>query len=232
MKKYNYIYKITNLINNKQYVGKHSTDDLDDGYMGSGIVIRKAIQKYGIENFNKEYLAFCDTEEKLNWFERFYIKKYKTFETGYNLTAGGDGSLGRTCSDETKKKMSDAAVGRVLSEEWKKNISLSKIGKPIGVGHIVDEETRKKIGAANRGKIRSEEFKKRMSDSRQGENAPMYGKHHSDETKKKIAESHIGKVSPFKNKKKEKLKYIDKEGQIHYMDKEHATRYHKDWILQ
>ena len=94
MKQYNYIYLITNKINGKIYIGKHSTDNLNDGYMGSGKLIKKAIQKYGIENFTKEYLAFCDTEEKLNWFEKFYIKKYKAREAGYNLTDGGEGCLG------------------------------------------------------------------------------------------------------------------------------------------
>ena len=96
MKKYNYIYIITNIVNGKIYIGKHSTNNLDDGYMGSGKKLRLAKNKYGIENFTKEYLAFCDTEEKLNYLEKFYIKKYNTQnpEIGYNLTDGGDGITG------------------------------------------------------------------------------------------------------------------------------------------
>ena len=94
MKRYNYIYKITNKINGKIYIGKHSTDNLNDEYMGSGVLIKKAEQKYGIENFTKEYLAFCDNEETLNWLERFYIKKYNAKECGYNLSDGGEGPSG------------------------------------------------------------------------------------------------------------------------------------------
>ena len=94
MKTYNCIYLITNKIDGKIYIGKHSTDKLNDYYIGSGVLIKKAIQKYGRENFIKEYLAFCDTEEKLNWLERFYIKKYNAKECGYNLTDGGEGPSG------------------------------------------------------------------------------------------------------------------------------------------
>lgn len=110
MKQYNYIYKITNQVNSKIYIGKHSTDNLDDGYMGSGILICKAENKYGIENFTKEYLAFCDTEDKLNWFEKFYIKKYKARDVGYNLTDGGEG--GNTgITEEARKRLSESRKG-------------------------------------------------------------------------------------------------------------------------
>lgn len=121
MKRYNYIYKITNNINGKIYIGKHSTDKLNDGYMGSGILIRKDEKKYGIENFTKGYLAFCDTEDKLNQLEQFYIKKYNTYnnEVGYNLTEGGNGSpmKGKNLSEESKQKIS---ISIRESYKWRK----------------------------------------------------------------------------------------------------------------
>ena len=129
MKRYNYIYLITNQLNNKIYVGKHHTDNLDDDYMGSGKIIKQAITKYGIENFTKEYLAFCDTEEKLNWLEKLYIKKYKAREVGYNLTDGGDGIIGYKHTEEDKIKIGKAGKGRVKSEAECKKLSESKRGE-------------------------------------------------------------------------------------------------------
>jgi len=60
------VYMITNKVNGKRYIGCHKTDDVDDGYMGSGKLIRRAIKKYGSENFAKEVLATFknDSENK------------------------------------------------------------------------------------------------------------------------------------------------------------------------
>ena len=69
MKTFNYIYKITNKINGKIYIGKHSTDNLNDGYIGSGVVLKQAIKKYGVENFTKEIIEFCDKEVELGDFD-------------------------------------------------------------------------------------------------------------------------------------------------------------------
>ena len=67
------IYKITNLTNGKMYIGQHKTANIDDGYMGSGIIILRALKKYGVENFRKEWLMFCEDEEDLNYMERVYV---------------------------------------------------------------------------------------------------------------------------------------------------------------
>jgi hypothetical protein len=63
---YYYIYKITNKINNKIYYGQHTTSNLDDGYMGSGKAMLKALKKYGKENFEKKILKFYNSPEELN----------------------------------------------------------------------------------------------------------------------------------------------------------------------
>ena len=64
--KYYLIYQITNLVNNKIYIGKHMTDDLNDGYMGSGSLIKRAENKYGSDKFEKEILFECSSEEEMN----------------------------------------------------------------------------------------------------------------------------------------------------------------------
>ena len=64
------IYKVTNKINGKCYIGKHQTDDINDGYMGSGKLIKQAIRKYGLDNFSKEILFIFDNEDDMNVKER------------------------------------------------------------------------------------------------------------------------------------------------------------------
>lgn len=165
MKTYNYIYLITNNLNGKNYVGKHSTNNLEDGYMGSGKHLKRALQKYSKENFSKKILAYADTEEKLNWFECFYIKKYHARTNGYNLTDGGDGTLGFTSPNKGKK------FGP-LSEEQKKKISEALKGKPSNFkGKKMSEESKHKMSEALKGKKYpnrkplSEEHKQKLKDA-------------------------------------------------------------------
>lgn len=88
--KYYYVYKITNKINEKTYIGCHETHNLDDGYMGSGTLIRKAISKYGVENFVKNILSLHENREDMYRTERVVIDAEKP---AYNLNIGGRGGF-------------------------------------------------------------------------------------------------------------------------------------------
>ena len=86
-----YVYVITNIVNNKKYVGKHVGKPEDSkNYFGSGIAIKNAIKKYGKKNFIKEILEY-NTDANLDEREAFWIDKLNTLNEGYNLTKGGDG---------------------------------------------------------------------------------------------------------------------------------------------
>ena len=101
-----YIYKTTNNVNKKQYVGL-STFIVEDtiDYYGSGVLIKKALQKYGKENFTK-IILYKDIKDlsKLKSLERSAIALFDTFNNGYNLTLGGDGIFGFKHTEESKEK--------------------------------------------------------------------------------------------------------------------------------
>ena len=85
------IYKITNILNNKIYIGKDTTSD--PNYFGSGLIITRSITKYGIENFTKEVIDETDDYEELSKKEIYWIDKYNSTNrnVGYNISKGGDG---------------------------------------------------------------------------------------------------------------------------------------------
>jgi group I intron endonuclease len=93
-KKYHYLYKTTNLINGKFYYGMHSTDSLKDGYKGSGTLLKRSINKYGIENFKLEILEFFDTREALMEAEKKLITELQVVDSNcMNLKPGGSGGF-------------------------------------------------------------------------------------------------------------------------------------------
>jgi group I intron endonuclease len=105
------IYKITNLLNNKIYIGQDSKNN--PNYLGSGAIIKKAIKKYGKENFKKEIIDWSDNKNDLNNKEIFWIKEYNSTNRniGYNITEGGGGTLGYKPNNETLNKMRNNNIG-------------------------------------------------------------------------------------------------------------------------
>lgn len=240
MKKYNYIYLITNNINGKIYIGKHSTDDLNDDYMGSGKILYKAKQKYGLENFTKEYLAFSDTEEKLNWLEKFYIKKYNAKETGYNLTDGGDGVIGHIDSDETrlKKSLSHKGIKRgPMSEKTKQKLRKPKTDEHKRKLSEAQKQYCKEYGNQNAGKhhvfgpmdeVHKQKISKALMNNTNGKGNK--GHHPTRETRQLWSEQRKGRT-PWNKNGQPKYKWLTPLGEIKIMDKSNAHHYHKDWKL-
>jgi group I intron endonuclease len=94
MGKIGFIYLTTNKVNNKKYIGQrhyHSNSKADDRYLGSGLLILKAIRKYGAENFSREILEECETQEELDLAEKKWIKEYNAVadRNFYNIAEGG-----------------------------------------------------------------------------------------------------------------------------------------------
>lgn len=102
---YYYVYLIVNLINGKYYIGAHATNNLHDGYMGSGYLIQAAIEKYGVEYFVKEILRYCDTREEMFEYEAELVTQDLVDDPMcYNMKLGGIGGCVRKFTDEERKE--------------------------------------------------------------------------------------------------------------------------------
>jgi ribosomal protein L40E len=109
IKKYNFVYKTINLLNGIFYLGVHSTDDLNDGYLGSGLILRKAIKKHGINNFKREIIKFFDTrKEAYDYENKIVTPKLIKSRKCYNRAIGGRGGC---LGDKAIAKMRKTKMG-------------------------------------------------------------------------------------------------------------------------
>ena len=155
---YGYVYKTTNLITGKIYIGQHKKAFLDSNYLGSGLVLNKAIKKYGINNFKCEILQLYASKNELDNGEKEYIKKFNSNDPtiGYNIADGGQGG---DLGEVSRAHISAALKGRPKTAEHRKKLS------DINRGKRLSSDTKAKISVGNRGKILSDETKAKMSSS-------------------------------------------------------------------
>jgi hypothetical protein len=93
-KKYHFIYKTINLLSGKYYIGLHSSDDLEDGYLGSGRRLKYSINKYGKENHKREILEFCKSRSELKRRETEIVNLNEIAKTKcMNMKVGGIGGF-------------------------------------------------------------------------------------------------------------------------------------------
>jgi len=174
------IYKITNLINGKIYIGQTSRKRKKN-YMGSGKLIKLAIKKYGRSKFSKEILEECSNVEELNQKEIFYIKMYNSTDLrfGYNIDIGG-----RKSKDSILHhlKLSQLGSGKKLSEEHKLKIrenhhDVSGEKNPMfGKTHSEEsiEKIKKRISEWNKNIGYSNETREKMGERTSGRKNPNY----------------------------------------------------------
>jgi len=131
------IYETTNCINGMLYRGCHKTNNLNDGYLGSGTVLKRAIKKYGKENFQRITLEYCSNEEEMYEREKIYVDNiFIHSKQSYNLRCGGLGGrlkahilkiiadkLRVPKSEQTKQKMRESQTGKITSDEAKQKQS-------------------------------------------------------------------------------------------------------------
>lgn len=182
------VYQTTNLVNGTIYVGAHSTDRLDDGYLGSGKLIKQAVKKYGSPSFRREIL-FVARDDTYNLVVGGGCERWSPTTLGKVGQASGNRSsesiekmrkslIGRKLSPEHKAKCAASNTGKKRSPEALKNLSESHKGQVVSEGH------REKLREANLGKKHSTESREKMSQA-------QTGRKHSKETRQKISTSRI-----------------------------------------
>ena len=179
------VYKITNQINGKIYVGQTSFSiekRWREHVVSKKSLISKAVRKYGEESFSIECLEKCSSVEELNQKEIHYIALLKSTQrdVGYNVEFGG---LHSPMTNETKQKLSIAHQGKKLSKEHKDRIGLSCSGKKRS------EETKTLMSQSFKGRTHSEETRKKISEATTGRVAHNQGVAQSEETKLKLSQS-------------------------------------------
>lgn len=193
---YGYIYETENLVNGKKYIGQHKSGDFDPGYKGSGVLLWKAIGKYGWDNFSTKIMCPCFYKDELNSEEIILIDYFNAVSSDryYNLAKGGVGNDYR--SDEWRSKVSLANSGRVpiycdsvityttpydldefLAEGWsvgypkstRHRMRLSHLGKPIHSEEYKQAlSERMHTDNISKGLPKSEDWKKQMSSRMKG----------------------------------------------------------------
>ncbi len=208
------IYKTTNLINGKIYIGQDQKNN--PNYYGSGIYFKRALYKYGKDNFQKEILEYCTNIDDLNDAEIFWIAYHDSTnkEVGYNLCKGGTGTVGFKHSNQTKQNISNVKKKYYKDHDpWNKGIPHSKKTKqkisnankgqiPWNTGKNWSDEIKEKISKSNIGKKHTNKSKQKMSDTRKGRqhskkwnnniSLSLKGRIFSDEHCINLSKSHLG----------------------------------------
>lgn len=217
---YYYLYQIVNKINGNIYVGVHRTTNMNDGYMGSGKLLKKAIKKYGVKNFEKIILKIFDSEKEMFASEAEIVNEdFVKRDDTYNITLGGLGGNGFACKGMVTVRDKSGKCFNVPKND-KRYVSGELVSAAKGKIVVKDEEGKKfavsirdpryisgELVAHSKGMVRAKDARNNIlyvskEDPRylSGELKPVcVCKSQSEETKKKISNAKKGKCIGSKN---------------------------------
>lgn len=206
MKHYGYIYKTTNLINNKIYIGKRVKSKFDIYYKGSGKILKLAFKKYGLENFICEVLEWCDSSETLNKQEQHWIKilDARNPSVGYNIAKGGNGGdIYHSLPIDQQAEIALKLSKRVSPNKGRYKVyhpvtRQIKAIKPEELNNFLQEgwlrglppELLKQQGNTRRGKLHSDEWINNFKETIKNKTAEQKAEHYkklSEATKRQMA---------------------------------------------
>jgi group I intron endonuclease len=199
---YGYIYLTTNLVTGVKYIGqKTSKKFLGEAYLGSGKILKRAIDKYGSDNFKVDLLELVDgTKEDLNAREIFWIAKFDAVasEDFYNLHPGGQGGATyghRGCELTDEQKLHQSTIHKKMFDE---HPELRQQASQRSFKRFEKVDEHKKISNSVKKLWEDPEYRAQQVLAHKGIESPMKGKKHSEETRKLISERGKGRVSPRK----------------------------------
>lgn len=201
------IYKVTNKINGKVYIGQ-TIQPLSERWRkhsySKKMLMARVINKYGKENFTIEQIDSAASRDELDLKEQYWINFYDSMnhDKGYNLTSGGGHC---EVSETSKKKRSEALKGRFVGELHPmygipRSDEVKRKCREAVLGRVFSEETRKKMSEAAKHKSEKQmEALRKVHERQKGVNHPSYGKPRSKESKIKQREAMLGKLVGDKN---------------------------------
>ena len=174
------VYLITNNVNSKKYVGvtirsveERYREHIREAESGSRWLLHCAMRKYGSSNFSLDVLEVDVPDEDAGDRERYYIQFHNTYYVngyGYNMTLGGNGTVGYVFTDEAKQKISNSMKGHVFSPERNAKVRAAMLGREY------KQEWRDALSAARLGRFK-------------GPDNPFFGRKHKPETKKAVSDA-------------------------------------------
>lgn len=210
-KNYHLIYKTTCVVTGKFYIGRHSTNNPNDAYLGSGKMLRNSIKKHGKENHIRVILeSLTSLEELIKREEEIVTVNLIVDPHCMNMKLGGEGGNGLVWTDQGKANLSKALKGRKLSKEQRARMKIYLKGINSGrkatneakakmsaahKGITHTDEAKEKIRAAHLGKIFSQEHKKNIG-------IASTGRKQTDHAKKRVSETHKGVPLDQEHRKK------------------------------